>query len=102
MRAHIYRKPRNTMQSGQAGTDQWVLEYETGRRVEPDPLMGWIGGGSTQSQVHLTFETQEEAVAFANKQGLPVDLEIPPAEPVLKPKVYADNFRYGRMENWTH
>jgi hypothetical protein len=102
MRARIYQKPRNTMQSGQAGTAEWMLEYETDRRAEPDPLMGWIGGSSTLSQVRLSFETRDEAVAFAQKQGLSVDIEIPPPTHAMKPKVYADNFRYGRLENWTH
>ena len=68
MRARIYQKPRNAMQSGQAGTDHWVLEYETDRRAGPDPLMGWIGGGSTLSQLHLTFATRDEAVAYADEE----------------------------------
>jgi len=102
MRARIYQKPRNTMQSGQHGTDHWVLEYETDNRAQPDPLMGWIGGGSTLSQVRLTFPTREEAVAYANKHGLSYDLELPPVVHVPKPKVYADNFRFGRLDNWTH
>jgi len=102
MRARIYRKPRNTMQSGQAGTHTWLVEYDTDRRQGPDPLMGWIGGGSTLSQVRLSFETQDEAVAYAAKHGIPYDLELPPPEHAMKPKAYADNFRYGRLENWTH
>ncbi len=102
MRARIYQKPRNAMQSGQAGTDHWVLEYETDHRAQPDPLMGWIGGGSTLSQLRLTFTTREEAVAYAEKNGLSYDIELPPPVHDRKPKIYADNFRYGRLENWTH
>ena len=102
MRARIYQKPRNAMQSGQAGTEHWVLEYETDRRAGPDPLMGWIGGGSTLSQLHLTFPTREEAVAYAAKNGLSYDIELPPVARDRKPKIYAENFSYGRLENWTH
>jgi hypothetical protein len=102
MRARIFRKPRNAMQSGQAGTEDWVLEYETDRRAEPDPLMGWSGGGSTLSQVRLIFTTRDEAIAFADKRGLAYDIALAPPAHDRKPKVYADNFRYGRGENWTH
>ena len=51
--------------------------------------------------MHLHFETREEAVAYAEKNGIPYDLELPQARR-MKPKAYADNFRYGRIENWTH
>ncbi len=102
MRARIYQKPRNAMQSGQAGTESWMLEYETDNRARPDPLMGWIGGGSTLSQLRLTFATREDAVAYAEKRGLSYDIELPPVVHDRKAKVYADNFRFGRLENWTH
>jgi hypothetical protein len=89
------------MQSGRAGTHHWVLEWEpSGRRVA-DPLMGWIGSGDTQSQIRLSFATQQEAVAYAEKHGVAYDLELPHVRTV-KPKAYADNFRFGRKENWTH
>jgi hypothetical protein len=101
MRARIYQPPRNAMQSGRAGTAQWVLEFEPSRRRVADPLMGWIGGGDTQSQVRLSFATQQEAVAYAEKHGVVFDLELPQLRQV-KPKAYADNFRSGRNENWTH
>jgi hypothetical protein len=63
--------------------------------------MGWIGGGDTQTQVRLHFETREEAVAFAERAGLTYEVELPHVRRI-KPKAYADNFRYGRIENWTH
>jgi hypothetical protein len=63
--------------------------------------MGWIGSTDTQAQVRLHFDTKDEAVAFAEKHGIAYDLELPHARRI-KPKAYADNFRYGRLENWTH
>ncbi len=101
MRARIYQPPKNAMQSGWAKTHDWVLEFipDTARR--PDPLMGWIGGGETQTQVRLTFATREEAVAYAERSGLGYEVELPVVRRI-KPKAYADNFRYGRIENWTH
>lgn len=102
MRARIFRRPKTAMQSGQAGTDEWVLEYEVAVPQRNDPMMGWAGSGDTRGQVVLQFATSEEAVAFARDQVIAFDLELPPPPQPLRPKVYADNFRYGRRENWTH
>ncbi len=101
MRARIFQPPKTAMQSGYAKTHQWVLEFLPGTATRPDALMGWNGGGDTQTQVRLHFDTQEEAVAFAERAGLTYDVELPHVRRI-KPKAYADNFRYGRIENWTH
>lgn len=101
MRARIFQPPKNAMQSGWAKTHQWVLEFAQTSGKRPDGLMGWVGGGDTQTQVRLIFETREEAIAYADKAGLVYEVEIPHHRKV-KPKAYADNFRYGRLENWTH
>ena len=101
MRARIYQPPKNAMQSGRAATHEWVLEFEPSSPSRPDPLMGWIGSADTQTQVRLNFPTREEAVAYAKREGIEYDLEL--AQPRrVRPKAYADNFRYGRIENWTH
>jgi hypothetical protein len=101
MRARIFQQPKTAMQSGTAGTHDWVLEWAPAGRQRPDALMGWAGGGATSNQVHLRFPTQAEAVAYAARHGVEYDLELPPKR-VHKPKAYADNFKFGRLENWTH
>jgi hypothetical protein len=101
MRARIYLPPKTAMQSGRAGTHEWVLDFEPSSPRLPDPLMGWIGSADTQAQVRLTFATRDEAVAYADRNGIAYDLELPQPRHI-KPKAYADNFRYGRIENWTH
>ncbi len=102
MRVRIFQRPKTAMQSGVAGTGNWVLEFPPGRPEVNDPLMGWWGRGDTLSQVRLRFDSKDDAVAYANTNGYEFDVEIPPAVAKAKPKVYADNFRYGRSENWTH
>ena len=99
MRARIYSPPKTAMQSGRAGAD-WVLSYDSGPE-RADRLMGWIGGGDTQAQVRLTFATREEAVAYAERNGVEYDLELP-RERRVRLRAYADNFSYKRHENWTH
>ena len=101
VRARIYQPPKNAMQSGWAITHEWVLEFEPSSPRRPDPLMGWIGSADTQAQVRLVFHAREEAVAYAERNGIAYDLELPQPRKV-RPKAYADNFRYDRIENWTH
>jgi hypothetical protein len=101
MRARIYQPPKNAMQSGRAGTEEWLLEFEPAEPRRADPLMGWSGSADTQSQVRLRFPTREDAVAYAERNAIPYDLELP-ALRKPRPKAYADNFKTSRWENWTH
>lgn len=101
MRARIYQPARNAMQSGTAKTRSWVLEFAPASAREIDPLMGWTSSADTRAQLHLHFDTLEEAVAYAQKQGLMYSVERP-HERKVKPKAYADNFKYDRLGRWTH
>lgn len=90
--ARIYQKSKNAMQSGRAGTDDWVLEFMPAMAQRPDPLMGWAGSSDTQRQVRLSFGSAEAAQAYAEKNGISATVETPPAR-VLKIQAYSDNFR---------
>ena len=94
----IYRPTKNAMQSGRANTRQWVVEFVPSDRKEPDPLMGWNGSRDTRSQVRMTFDSKEAAIAFADRRGY--DYELHDAEPAKPPapKAYADNFRFDKVE----
>ena len=65
MLAKIYQPSRSAMQSGQAKTRDWVLEFVPADAKWIDPLMGWTGSDDMNSQVRLRFPTREEAVAYA-------------------------------------
>jgi hypothetical protein len=101
MKVRIYRPAKTAMQSGQAGTLKWVMEFPPDAPRVADPLMGWTGSTDTQAQVQLTFDTREEALAFAEKHGFAYVVEEP-QELKFRPKSYADNFRYDRVGRWTH
>ena len=101
MRARIYQPAKTPMQSGRAGSQLWVLEFEPESRSGMDPLMGWTSSANTQAQVHMSFETLEEAVAYAKRQGYAYSVEQPKQRSV-RPKAYADNFKYDRLGRWTH
>jgi hypothetical protein len=94
-RVRIYRPAKTAMQSGTAKTRCWVLEYEPASPREPDPLMGWASAGDALNEVRLKFETLEAAIAFARKRGLEYTV-ISPKQRTIRPKSYADNFRYDR------
>ena len=90
--ARIVEADRKATQSGKAGTGRWTLEFEREHAQRPDPLTGWNGSGDTRTQVRLSFQTKEDAIAYATKQGLAYHL-VPAAPVNLKIQAYADNFR---------
>jgi len=92
MAARIYQKPKNAMQSGRAGTQTWVLDYEPAEAKKPDPLTGWAGSSDTLEQIRLTFPSLDAAKAYAERMGLAFHV-VPAPNHVLKLQTYADNFR---------
>lgn len=101
MAVRIYKPAKTAMQSGTANTKEWVLEMERDMARAIDPLMGWTSASDTQNQIRLTFESKDEAVAFAVKQGWAYTVREPkPRKPIKKS--YADNFKFGRKGAWTH
>lgn len=101
--ARIHQVAKSAMQSGRGNSAEWILEWEPGEAQRADPLTGWAGSGDTRNQVWLRFPSQEAAVAYAEARGIPYLVEAPkPVQSTIKPKAYADNFRFGRTENWSH
>ncbi len=90
--ARIVEADRKTTQSGKAGTGRWTLELERQQPQRPDPLTGWNGSGDTNTQVRLSFQTKEDAIAYAEKAGMAYHL-VPAAPVSLKIQAYADNVR---------
>lgn len=101
MQVRIYRSPKTAMQSGRANTKRWVVEFEPQSGREVEPLMGWVSSGDTRQQVRMFFETEAEAVAYAERYGYMYTVERP-RERSVRPKAYADNFAYTRVGRWTH
>lgn len=101
MGARIYKPAKTAMQSGEARTKEWVVEFFPASAPTVEPLMGWTSSSDTQSQVRLEFDSKEDAIAYATRNGLAYTVSEPkPREPIKKS--YADNFRFGRKDNWTH
>jgi hypothetical protein len=101
MSARIFRPTKSATQSGAGRTKKWRLVYDPQRPRTIDPLMGWTSSDDMTSQIRLTFDTKEEAVAYAERNGIAFTIEEPrPAE--RRTISYSDNFRPGRVGQWTH
>jgi len=101
MHARIYKPARSQMQAGRGKTRNWVLEFANAGKRTVDPLMGWTSIDDTRSQVRLSFETREQAIAYARREGLTFVVEEP-REPKRLVKSYAANFDADRKRPWTH
>ncbi len=82
--ARIYRPTKDASQSGMARTKQWVLVFDQTKPRETDPLMGWYGSSDMMQQVRLEFDTKEEAVAYAQREGITYRVEEPGKETTRK------------------
>ena len=100
MIARIYLPARSAMQSGQA-KEKWVLEYEPERAREIEPLMGWTSSTDMRSQLRLHFDNKEEAIAYAEREGIAYRVEEP--KPVTRKILsYSENFAANRVIPWSH
>ena len=99
--ARIYKPTKTAMQSGKAKTDAWMLEFEPASARRTDPLTGWISSSDMNGQVRLSFETVEEAVAYAERHGIAFQVSKPQERAVII-KAYADNFAFTRKQPWSH
>ena len=90
------------MQSGQAGTKDWVLDFEPEQPRQVEPLMGWTSSGDMRQQVHLRFDSKDEAIAYCerNKIAYQVSEEATPTS--RRGMSYSDNFSFKRRDAWTH
>jgi len=100
-KAMIRRPAKSAMQSGLANTRNWILEFAASKPYEIEPLMGWTSSADTRRQLALAFATKEEAIAYAERRGIPYTVEEP-KERQIRPKSYADNFRFDRRVPWSH
>lgn len=103
MRARIYKPARNAMQSGQAKTRDWVLEFAPASARKIDPLMGWTSSSDMTSQVRMTFDSREAAEKYAREHGLAYTVMQPKRRaPVIRQGGYGENFATNRRTVWTH
>ena len=100
--ARIFRPSKEASQSGLARTKLWLLEFDPTSPRETDPLMGWTSSSDMLQQVRLEFDTREEAVTYAEREGIAYRVEEPAPTLLRKGLSYSDNFKFNRTAPWTH
>jgi hypothetical protein len=101
MTARIYKPAKTAMQSGQAKTKDWVIDFEPEQARQVEPLMGWTSSGDMRQQLRLRFHTKEEAIAYCERHG--VAYQVTETKPVSRRVIsYSDNFSFKRRDAWTH
>ncbi|MGI9392353.1 MAG: NADH dehydrogenase ubiquinone Fe-S protein 4 [Parvibaculales bacterium] len=92
MEARIYKPVKNAMQSGQA-EKPWVLRFlpRRDKSCMEDMLR----------QLEICFASCEAAEQYAKEHNIPYRVEKE-YRVRRKPKLYSDNFRSDRKEQWTH
>lgn len=101
MVARIYKPEKSATQSGTGRTKSWALDYEPEEPLAIEPLMGWTSSADMRQQIHLRFDTKEEAVTYCERQGIPYEV-FEPKEPTRRVMAYSDNFSFSRRTPWTH
>ena len=76
------------MQSGKGSLKKWCLEHESKDTRYIDPVMGWTGNADTKRQVKLKFDSKEDAIKYAERNGLEYKV-VEPKKPSLKLQSYA-------------
>ncbi|MBM3578477.1 MAG: ETC complex I subunit [Alphaproteobacteria bacterium] len=102
MTARIYLPAPSATQSG-PGSTMWRLDFEPELPRSIEPLMGWTSSADMRQQVRLNFATKEEAIAYAERNGLAYRVEEPKPNLAARRGVsYSDNFKTSRIGLWTH
>ena len=103
MTARIYCPAPSVTQSGPGSREPWVLRFDPETPREIDPLMGWTSSSDMKTQITLRFATKEEAIAYAQRNGLAYRVVEPKPETASQRTIsYSDNFKTTRIGQWTH
>jgi hypothetical protein len=85
--ALILSPARSAMTSGPARKKGWVMMIPRQVGQEIDPLMGWTTDTDMACQVVLGFPTLEAAIGYAERLGLPYQVQLPPGAATRREKL---------------
>lgn len=94
-RCIIYRPAKSAMQSGTHQTHHIRLEFDKTTTKWESRVLGWTSSADSVQGLVMQFPSIEEAELFCRKQGLEYSVKESAAAYQIKPKMYADNFRYS-------
>jgi hypothetical protein len=76
-----------TLQSGQRLANQWQIKWKNMERWS-NPLMGWTSTSDPMSNVKLNFDTKDEAIAFAKRNGWKFEVLGDTSKATVEPGTY--------------
>jgi len=88
-KVRIYIPVESTMQSGQSGK-QWKMDWDVVDRWS-NPVMGWASSADPMQALSIKFQTKDQAILFAERNGYDWTVQEPKQEKWTK-KTYADNY----------
>jgi NADH dehydrogenase (ubiquinone) Fe-S protein 4 len=89
------------MQSGTGSAEDWRIDFDTNPRWQNE-LMGWSSSADTVQALRLKFESREDAIRFAERQGYRYRVDEP-KDAKFKVKSYSANFKYNPKKlTWFH
>jgi hypothetical protein len=95
-KVRIYQPAKTAMQSGQAKTKAWRVEFETHDPLITESLMGWVKSTDMTQELHLEFSSLSEALQYATTHGFSYTV-CTPSKVSIVPKNYASNFTNPRV-----
>lgn len=101
-RVVIFSPARTASQQGMgnSGDDKWQVQFEPQAKWA-NPLIGWTSTADPSDNVYrvLSFDSQQAAVAFAERNGWQYEVEQPAPRSTARPKRfqgYGDNYAVKR------
>ena len=89
----IYKPAKAATQSGDWHGHHWRMDWDIlpkGHRWE-NPLMGWQSSADFMQGTNMDFNSKDDAIRFAEKQGYEYFVQEPNSRKIA-PKAYANNF----------
>lgn len=83
----IAQRQLKALQSGQRLAHQWQITWKHTERWS-NPLMGWTSTADPMSNVKLSFETKEAAIAFAERNGWKFEVKAATSKTNTTPGTY--------------
>jgi hypothetical protein len=88
--ALIFRPAHSVTMSAPRRKNQWKLQFERRSPLRLEPLMGWTEDDDPLTQVELSFDSAEAAVAYARRQGLQYTVMGPEPDPKVPPVTHGE------------
>lgn len=86
--------PGKTLQSGDRFANIWQIKWQREEERWSNPLMGWTSTADPMSNLILDFDSREDAIAFAEKNGWKYEVKAEVGRDLVEPgeTQYAHNF----------